>query len=89
MGARASRSTEEVTTPMARLSCPECGAEMNQHAEKLAYPESAAELRLMDPAGEGLLEEIHACPRCGDVESRRVPLAGSAGRAQDTVKSAP
>ena len=60
---------------MARLQCPRCGAEMNRHAEKLVYTENAAEL----------LEEIHACPRCGNVESRRVALAESAGPAQDRV----
>lgn len=57
---------------MATLRCPRCGAEMNRHAEKLVHPESAAELRLMDPALGGLLEETYACPRCGNVESRRV-----------------
>jgi ribosomal protein S27AE len=57
---------------MPRLRCPKCGAEMNRHAEKLVHPESAAELRLVDPALGGLLEETHACPRCGNVESRRV-----------------
>ena len=71
---------------MAGLKCPRCGAEMNRHAETLVYAESAAELRQMDSDIEGLLEEIHACPRCGNVESRRVELAGSAGRAQDRVK---
>ena len=63
---------------MARLHCPRCGAEMNRHAEKLVYGEGAAEL----------LEEIHACPRCGNVESR-VALAGSTSPAQDTVTPAP
>lgn len=73
---------------MPRLRCPKCGAEMNRHAEKLVYPGSAVELQLMDAAIEGLLEEIHACLRCGNVESRRVELAGSAGSAQHRVKPA-
>jgi predicted RNA-binding Zn-ribbon protein involved in translation (DUF1610 family) len=64
---------------MARWQCPRCGEEMNPHAEKLVYAEGAAEL----------LEEIHACPRCGNVESRRVALAGSVGRGQDRVSLAP
>jgi predicted RNA-binding Zn-ribbon protein involved in translation (DUF1610 family) len=67
------------TTAMTRLQCPKCGAEMNRHAEKLVYAESAAEL----------LEEIHACPRCGNVESRRVALAGWPGAEQDRVTPAP
>jgi len=78
MVATASRSTDEATT-MTRLQCPRCGAEMNRHAEKLVYAEGAAEL----------LEEIHACPRCGNVESRRLALAGSAALAQDRVTPAP
>lgn len=45
---------------------------MNRHAEKLVHPGSAAELRLVDHALGGLLEETHACPVCGNVESRRV-----------------
>ena len=73
---------------MATMSCPECGATMNRHAEKLAYSDSGEELRLMAGA-EGLLEEIFACPGCGNVESRRVPLAASVLRAQDRVKSTP
>ena len=61
------------------MHCPRCGAEMNRHAEKLVYAESATEL----------VDEIHACPRCGNVESRRVALAESAGQGQDRVTSAP
>jgi hypothetical protein len=45
---------------------------MNRHAEKVVHPASANELRLVDAAVGGLLEETHACPRCGNVESRRV-----------------
>lgn len=56
---------------MPKLRCPRCGTEMNRHAEK---PE---------PSGADLLEEIHACPGCGNVESRRVPLAGSGEPSQD------
>jgi hypothetical protein len=45
---------------------------MNRHAEKLVHPCGTAELRLVDAALGGLLEETHACPGCGNVESRRV-----------------
>ena len=55
-----------------KLRCPKCGAEMNRHAEKLVYSDSAADTRLIDPALGGLIEETHACPRCGNVEARRV-----------------
>ena len=57
---------------MTRLRCSKCGAEMNRHAEKVVHPAGAEELRLVDAALGGLLEETHACPNCGNVESRRV-----------------
>ena len=57
---------------MPKLRCSKCGAEMNRHAEKLVHPESPAEVRLVDAALGGLLEETHACPKCRNVESRRV-----------------
>ena len=56
----------------AGLKCPKCGAQMNRHAEKLVYPENAAESRRVDPSLEGLIEETFGCPNCGNVESRRI-----------------
>ena len=58
--------------PMTRLRCPRCGAEMNRHAEKLVYSDNAADARRIDPMLGGLIEETHACPACGNVESRRL-----------------
>lgn len=57
---------------MTKLRCPKCGAEMNRHAEKLVHPADLVEARRIDPALGGLLEETHACPRCGNVKSRGV-----------------
>ena len=57
---------------MAKLRCPKCGAEMNRHAEKLVHPADLVEAQRIDSALGGLLEETHACPRCGNIESRRV-----------------
>lgn len=54
------------------LRCPKCGTPMNRHAEKLVYAENPAEARLADPLLGGLIEETHACPKCGNVEARRV-----------------
>jgi hypothetical protein len=45
---------------------------MNCHAEKLVYSDSVAEAGRIDPALGGLIEETHACPGCGNVESRRL-----------------
>lgn len=41
------------------MTCPQCGATMNHHADKLAYGER----------GE-YVEEFHACPMCGACASR-------------------
>jgi hypothetical protein len=57
---------------MPRLRCPKCGTEMNRHAEKVVHAQSPAEVRLVDAAFGGLLEETHACPGCGNIESRPV-----------------
>ena len=46
-----------------RMKCPECGAEMNHHADKIDYgasPETGAEAD-----GGGVLIEAHTCPECG------------------------
>jgi hypothetical protein len=45
---------------------------MNCHAEKLVYADNPSDARLADPLLCGLIEEIHACPKCGNVEARRV-----------------
>ena len=55
-----------------RLRCPKCGTEMNRHAEKLVYAGAAADSGRVDPALGGQIEETHACPHCGNVESRRL-----------------
>jgi ribosomal protein S27AE len=49
------------------MRCPECGGTMNQHAEKIVYGSQGARI---DPDLGGLIEEMHACPRCGYVASR-------------------
>jgi ribosomal protein S27AE len=50
-----------------KLRCSKCGTEMNRHAEKLVYSDASP----ADSALGGVIEETHACPRCGNVESRR------------------
>jgi predicted RNA-binding Zn-ribbon protein involved in translation (DUF1610 family) len=54
-----------------RLKCPKCGAEMNHHADKLVEPITREDVADVDPALGGVIEEMHGCPRCGNVESRR------------------
>jgi predicted RNA-binding Zn-ribbon protein involved in translation (DUF1610 family) len=51
-----------------KMSCPDCGVEMNQHAEKIDY---AAEPDEIDEDFGGVLEEVHTCPACGKTHTRR------------------
>lgn len=59
-------------SPIARMRCPGCGAEMNPHAEKPIVPPPDAEDRPVDWLAGGIIEEVHQCPACGHLESRRV-----------------
>jgi ribosomal protein S27AE len=45
------------------MICPECGVEMNFHAEKVNYSESIS--GAIDPVFGGVVEEAHTCPVCG------------------------
>ncbi len=54
-----------------KMKCPECGVDMNHHAEKLVEPTNAREAAQADPKLGGLVEEMHTCPVCGLVHSRR------------------
>ena len=44
-----------------QMICSYCGGEMNLHAEKFVYLEDGT---------SGCIEEIHACPACGNSDSR-------------------
>lgn len=52
--------------PLSPMQCPKCGATMNHHGDKVVYGTSGR----VDPDLDGVLEEMHACPRCGYVTSR-------------------
>ncbi len=54
-----------------RLRCPKCGAEMNHHADKIDYAASVAEPQASDLGLGGVLQEVHTCRSCGNVELRR------------------
>jgi ribosomal protein S27AE len=53
----------------ARMNCPRCGAEMNHHATKVNYDADEASPR--DQAFDGVVEEVHTCPKCGYVALRQ------------------
>ena len=62
-------------TTKSRIKCPKCGVEMNHHASKVDYSAADAEPELIDPVYGGVLQEVHQCPSCGDIELRRAPEA--------------
>jgi exosome complex RNA-binding protein Csl4 len=49
------------------MTCPTCGHTMNAHAEKPVEPRDETEA-----VAVLLIEEVHHCPKCGNVESRRI-----------------
>jgi len=53
------------------MMCPQCGIEMNYHAEKIDYMAALDDLAAIDPDFGGVVDEIHACPGCGNMETRR------------------
>jgi predicted RNA-binding Zn-ribbon protein involved in translation (DUF1610 family) len=53
------------------MMCPQCGIEMNYHAEKIDYMTALTDPGDMDPDLGGVLEEIHTCPGCGQTGARR------------------
>jgi ribosomal protein S27AE len=53
-----------------KMVCPDCGVEMNRHAEKVDYTAEPPEADAFDPDFGGVLEEFHTCPRCGRTLSR-------------------
>jgi len=55
----------------AKMICPACGGEMNFHAEKInqsarADPESDSSAEFRE-----VVEEIHTCPACAGIATRR------------------
>ena len=52
------------------MICPNCGAVMNHHATKIDY---SVETPGDDEVFGGTLQEVHTCPRCGQIELRQAP----------------
>ena len=50
-----------------RLRCADCGLDMNLHAEKVDW---ISEAEPLDSALGGAVEEVHACPGCGEMATR-------------------
>lgn len=54
-----------------KMICPNCGAEMNRHADKLNVTAALTDPQAVDPALGGIVEEVHTCPQCGKTATRR------------------
>lgn len=58
-----------------KMTCRECGVEMNLHAEKIDYTAALDDDATdVDPQLGGILEEAHACPLCGKTETRKAAV---------------
>jgi ribosomal protein S27AE len=55
---------------MNEMQCPNCGAEMNHHADKVDYNAGLDDPTLIDPDFGGVVEEAHTCAACGHTEMR-------------------
>ncbi|HYV55914.1 MAG TPA: hypothetical protein VE911_00140 [Candidatus Nitrosopolaris sp.] len=60
-----------MATSTSPMICAGCGQEMNHHAEKLIHPTGADGGSPKDSVFDGVVEEVHECPACGEVASRR------------------
>jgi NAD(P)H-dependent FMN reductase/predicted RNA-binding Zn-ribbon protein involved in translation (DUF1610 family) len=56
--------------PAPPMSCPSCGSPMNQHATKVDFAAGHQLPARVDPAFAGVVQEVHQCPGCGNVELR-------------------
>ena len=54
-----------------KMICPDCGAHMNFHGEKIDHS-AGREDPSFDPDFGGAVEESHSCPQCGRSVVRRV-----------------
>jgi len=54
-----------------KMKCPDCGVEMNHHADKVDYSAALKDPKIMDPDLGGVVEEFHTCPECGKTHSRK------------------
>ena len=53
-----------------KMKCPECGSELNHHADKIDYSTATARPDAIDVELGGVINEIHTCPECGRVAAR-------------------
>jgi ribosomal protein S27AE len=56
------------------MNCPRCGTEMNHHADKVDYVSATTSDEPIDMELGGVLQEIHTCPKCRNIEMRATAL---------------
>jgi len=54
-----------------KMICPDCGHEMNFHAEKVNQSVRADSEFDSEAEFGGVVEEIHTCPACGHIAARK------------------
>jgi hypothetical protein len=59
------------------MMCPKCGDPMNCHAEKVDYAGALEDPAIASSDFGGLLQEVHACQGCGNIELRVAGAHGS------------
>ena len=47
------------------------GPPMNQHANKVDFSAASKQPETIDPVFNGVVQEVHQCPSCGNVEFRQ------------------
>jgi ribosomal protein S27AE len=60
-----------MTKKREKMICPDCGVEMNHHADKIDYAAALDDASAVDPDFGGVVEEAHTCPVCGRTHTRR------------------
>jgi hypothetical protein len=58
-----------------KMTCPDCGVEMNYHAEKIDYNAAPDEADAFDADFGGVVEEAHSCSLCGKTLLRKAAEA--------------
>ncbi len=53
-----------------KMICPDCGVEMNHHADKIDYSAPLDEGASADTVFGGMVQEAHTCPSCGRTHMR-------------------
>ena len=53
-----------------KMRCPNCGDEMNRHAEKIDYTAALEQPDATTKDFGGVLMSFHECPTCGTTQSR-------------------